>query len=61
MEDGFHRGGSIVRSGQTRAAVPLEAPHEATVCGQVHLRDTFTIECAPSGRVCPYLGRKDAC
>lgn len=43
MEDGFHSGGSIVRSCYTCAAVPLEATHESTVCGQIHLKDTFSV------------------
>lgn len=31
-------GGGVVRRGLPRAAVPLEAPHEAAVSGEVHLR-----------------------
>jgi len=43
VEDGFHGGRSVVRSRETRAAIPLEATHKATVRGQVHLRDTRTV------------------
>lgn len=32
-------GGGVVRRGLPSAAVPLEAPHEAAVSGEVHLRD----------------------
>lgn len=37
VKDGFHSGGSIVRSCETCAAIPLESTHEATVCSEVHL------------------------
>lgn len=32
-------GGGVVRRGLPSAAVPLQAPHEAAVSGEVHLRD----------------------
>lgn len=38
-------GGGVVRRGLARAAVPLEASHEATVGGEVHLKGKRT----PSG------------
>lgn len=62
VEDSFHGGGSVVRSCQTRAPIPLEATHKATVCGQVHLHDTCTIQrvctsaCAYLACICGYRG-----
>ena len=55
VEDDLHVGCGIVGGRVARAAIPLQAPHEATVRGQVHLRHTQTISIISKTQASPEM------